>query len=91
MQIVIIGEAEAERTRALVREVYSRAIPNKIVTVLPPGQELPPDHPAANRIKIEGQASAYVCIDQTCSLPQTTALGLREALELASGSDPQTQ
>ena len=91
LQIVIIGEVEAERTKALVRAVYSSAIPNKILTVLPPGQELPPDHPAANRVKIEGQASAYVCIDQTCSLPQTTAPGLREALELASGPDPETQ
>ena len=91
LQIVIIGEVKAEKTQALVRAVYSSAIPNKILTILRPGQELPPDHPAANRVKVEGQASAYVCIDQTCSLPQPTAPGLRETLELASRPVPETQ
>ncbi|MGH6931297.1 MAG: thioredoxin domain-containing protein, partial [Dongiaceae bacterium] len=81
-QIVIIGARGAADTRALLAAVHGRSLPNRILTVLAPGDELPAGHPAAGKSPIKGAATAYVCRGTTCSLPIVAPSGLSQALAL---------
>jgi len=62
-QIVIAGEPAAPDTQALLRVVRGRYQPNQVV-LLARDQSTP-------RPMINGKATAYVCVDQTCRLPTT--------------------
>ena len=83
-QIVIAGKAGAEDTKALLREVRGRLLPNKIVVLADgaAGQEW-----LGQRLEflktvgpIEGKAAAYVCEDFVCQLPTSEPTRLRELL-----------
>ena len=87
LQIVIMGPRGDGATTAMLETVHGLALPNKILTVLTGDETLPPGHPAAAMNRVGGQVTAYVCRGQTCSLPQTTAEGLRRAL-LPAGNSP---
>ncbi len=56
---------------ALLRAVAQVSLPNRVVTVLATDAVLPESHPATGKTAIAGQATAYVCIGETCSLPVT--------------------
>jgi hypothetical protein len=79
---VIVGEATAEDTRALVRAVWQAPLAHRVVQRLAPGQELPVGHPAAAKVQLQGRATAYVCRGPQCSLALTEAGEL--AAELAA-------
>ena len=53
-----------------------RSLPNKIVRRVSPGQELPPDHPAAGKGLVDGKPALYVCRDMTCRAPVTDPAAL---------------
>ncbi|HEX8567143.1 MAG TPA: thioredoxin domain-containing protein [Pyrinomonadaceae bacterium] len=82
-EIVIVGEREAEDTCLLLREVWTRFIPNKVVvtaeesetaqSVLIPLLE--------ERSKIKGKATAYVCENFACQQPVNEASELARQLE----------
>jgi uncharacterized protein YyaL (SSP411 family) len=55
----------------MLRAVHARCVPNRILSVVPPEREIPPGHPAEGKTGIGGRATAYVCVDQTCSAPIT--------------------
>lgn len=81
-EIVIIGEREAVETKALLREVWGRYLPNKVVALSIEG-----DTSAAQtvpllreRIMIEAKPTAYVCEHYTCQRPVTTATELADQL-----------
>ena len=78
--MVIIGARDDPRTQALLDALYGAAQPNKVVQVIAPGEALPPNHPAQGKEAVEGQATAYVCVGTTCSLPVTGAEALLQAL-----------
>src|SRR5437764_3639768 len=70
-EIAIIGESNADDTRALLHEVWTRYLPNKIVA-----RATESDQRAAevvpllrDRPMIEGRATAYVCENYTCQKP----------------------
>jgi uncharacterized protein YyaL (SSP411 family) len=48
--------------------------------VLAVGEESPKGHPAHGKRNIGGQATAYVCVGDTCSLPMTDPQILRNVL-----------
>ncbi len=79
-QIVIAGEPDADDTRALHAAAIRAPAVARVVTVVPPGTELPATHPAHGKGRVDGGAAAYVCVGQTCSLPATDADGLRAAM-----------
>jgi len=83
LQIVIMGERHDETVKNMLSAIHSLALPNKVFQVLTPGQTLPAGHPATGMATIDGQATAYVCIGQTCSLPQTRPADLLAALTMA--------
>jgi uncharacterized protein YyaL (SSP411 family) len=83
-QIVIVGDRDDKATMALLAEIARTSLPNRILSVIPPGEALPESHPAAGKGQAGGQATAYVCRGQTCSLPATEPAALREALRPVS-------
>jgi len=87
-EIAIIGDHEAEETRSLLREVWTRYLPNKIVA-----QALEDDERAAElvpllseRKMIDGQATAYVCENYTCQKPVTRPEELAKQLSAGAAS-----
>jgi uncharacterized protein YyaL (SSP411 family) len=81
-QVVIVGEAGTEDTRALLRAVWLAPLAHRVVQRLSPGQELPAGHPAAAKEQLQGRATAYVCRGPECSLPLSDSAEL--AAELAA-------
>ncbi|CAO3415297.1 thioredoxin domain-containing protein [Azospirillum doebereinerae] len=79
-QVVIVGPPRTPETDALRRVVLDRSLPNRILTVLPPGADLPAGHPAQGKGMKDGRATAYVCTGMTCSAPVTSPADLAEAL-----------
>jgi len=80
VQVVIAGDPDSPDTGTLVRAVHGVCVPNLILTHLTPGTTLPAGHPAAGKGPVNGAAAAYVCRNQTCSLPVTEAAMLVEML-----------
>jgi uncharacterized protein YyaL (SSP411 family) len=84
-EIAIIGESEAEDTRALLSEVWARYLPNKIVAQVA-GKDAATAEAVPllrDRSMINGRATAYVCEHYTCQQPVTSATEL--ARQLSSG------
>ena len=87
VQIVIIGTYYEPGAAALLTEINAVALPNRLLSVIPPGTALPDGHPARGKGQVAGLATAYLCRGQTCSLPMTDPAELRIALRQAwSGS-----
>ena len=83
-QIVIAGQRDAEDTRALLRAVHATFIPNKVLLFA--------DDALAKRLPYlegatmqDGRATAYLCQNQTCSLPTTDPMELARRLAPAAG------
>jgi hypothetical protein len=72
-QIILVGDRDAADTKALLRTLYSRFVPHRIVLLVDSPEAraaLSADIPTiAAMERIEGHASAYVCRDYTCQLP----------------------
>ena len=81
-EIVLVGEAEAEDLRALLREVWKPYLPNKVLA-----QSLTSDAETSqvvpllrNRSAIDGRATAYVCENYRCLQPVTAPVELAKQL-----------
>jgi uncharacterized protein YyaL (SSP411 family) len=79
-QLIIVGDRRDPQSRDLLRGVFATCLPNRILTVIAPGDALPTTHPAAGKAQKDGLATAYVCVGTTCSLPLTETGDLLEAL-----------
>ncbi len=80
LQIVIIGKRGTPGTEALLRQVATTSLPDKVLQVVGPGTTLPEGHPARFKEQIDAQATAYVCRGNFCSLPATSRDALAETL-----------
>jgi uncharacterized protein YyaL (SSP411 family) len=82
-EIAIVTGPEETGARELLREVWQRYMPNKVVAQMIEGDEkaarLVPL--LSGRSTINGQATAYVCEHYTCKQPVTTPTGLAAQLE----------
>jgi uncharacterized protein len=76
VQIVIRGTRGEAETDALIRAVIGVGLPNRILHVVPPEQELDQRHPVAGKSALDGHATAYVCEGPVCSLPITDPAAL---------------
>jgi uncharacterized protein YyaL (SSP411 family) len=72
-EIIIAGNAASDDTKSLLKEIYHRYLPNKVVLLLDTEtsrkritQFLPF---AENMRKLEGKATAYICENYACQLP----------------------
>ena len=82
LQIVVVGPADADATRALIQAVHERSLPNRLLQTVAPDAQLPERHPAHGKGMVDGKPAAYVCKGQTCGLPVTHPKGLGTALAL---------
>ena len=80
VQVVVIGKAEDPLRAHLVRAAAQAGIAQIVLTQIEPGMNLPASHAAAGKEMIDGKATAYVCIGQTCGLPVTDAAALTAQL-----------
>ncbi len=83
-EIVIVGDLEADDTRAMLRLLAERYAPNDVVVVRPPGVAGAAVVAAvpytAEQGQIDGKATAYVCSGFTCQAPVTTVEELKALL-----------
>ena len=72
-QIIIAGKADDPHTKALLQEVHSRFIPNKIILLADGGagqKTLASYIPFIESVRmIDGRPTAYVCQNYVCQLP----------------------
>ena len=72
-QILIAGQRNSPDTKAILREVHKRFIPNKILVLAdggPAQQRLAASLEILNSLRqIDGKATAYICQDYVCKLP----------------------
>jgi uncharacterized protein len=84
-QVILVGERGAEDTNSLVRALYSRFLPNRIVLLVDSAETrraLAAGIPAVESMeKMGGRAAAYVCRNYTCQLPVSEASELAELLQ----------
>jgi len=81
LQVVIVGDRSSSDTRALCRAVLERSLPDRLLTVVGPGESLPTGHPAAGKTALDGRATAYLCRGMACEAPVTDASALAGLLE----------
>jgi hypothetical protein len=84
-EIVVVGQPGADDSLALLREVWKRYLPNKVVA-----QSAERDEEAASvtpllrdRPALGGRATAYVCENYSCLQPVTTPAELAAQLDTA--------
>jgi uncharacterized protein YyaL (SSP411 family) len=84
-QIVIAGKPGAPDTRALLRVVHERFIPDKILLVADGGagqKTLAQFLPSLDSVTMkDGKATAYVCENYTCRLPTNDAAEMAKLLQ----------
>ncbi len=72
-QILIAGDRDSEDTKAILRQVHQRFLPNKIVLLAdqsPAAQRLGSSLKILKRLRpINGKATAYICENYVCALP----------------------
>ncbi len=94
-QIIIAGKPEGADTRRLLRVMYERYLPNKVLLLADggAGQEyLSQRIPFLKQVKmIDGKATAYICQNYACQLPTTDPQMVAKLLEGEKRSSRQTQ
>jgi uncharacterized protein YyaL (SSP411 family) len=84
-QIVLVGERESPDTRALIHELHSHFVPNRVALLIDSDESrraLASNVPAFEGMrKLDGHASAYVCSNYACKLPVSEASELAELLQ----------
>jgi uncharacterized protein YyaL (SSP411 family) len=76
-EIAIVGDPGDEAAQSLLREVFRRYLPNKVL-VCGKDESL---FLLKDRTRIAGRATAYVCLDQICQAPVTSASDLSLQLD----------
>jgi hypothetical protein len=85
-EIVIAGPAEAPATQAMVKEVYLRFLPNKVMALRPVADEAAKQitrlAPFLERQRpIGGGPTVYVCEDHSCELPTNDIEEMKSLLD----------
>jgi uncharacterized protein YyaL (SSP411 family) len=81
-QVVVVGPRNNPRTQELIRTVWGKALPNRLLYVVETGEALPAGHPAFGKGMQNGAPTAYLCQRNVCSPPITSAVALSQALTL---------
>ncbi|MFX1486475.1 MAG: thioredoxin domain-containing protein [Promethearchaeota archaeon] len=84
-ELVLVGNSEAEDTKAMSKAVRERFIPNKVVLFRPADIESPEIAELASFTAplstLGGKATAYVCKNYRCDLPTTSIEKMLELLD----------
>jgi uncharacterized protein YyaL (SSP411 family) len=82
VQIIVIGPLSNPKTHELMSAVMGRALPNKLLMRLDPGEAMPEGHPAFGKTMDGGRPTAYICQRNVCSAPITNPVTLSQGLQL---------
>lgn len=88
VQVVVVGERQTAATQALLRSIWTTALPGRAVQTIADAATLARDHPAHGKTAIGGAATAFVCVGTVCSRPVTTPHELRSTLLGMRGAGP---
>jgi len=77
-EIAIVGDADTIAVGAMLAVCATGYRPHQVLAAGAPGAELSTVPLLRNRDQIEGQATAYVCVDFVCRRPVTDPEALRE-------------
>jgi uncharacterized protein YyaL (SSP411 family) len=85
-EVVIAGKPQAEDTKAMMKALRTRFLPNKVVLLNPGERESPEIAQLAkftqSQSSIDGRATVYVCMNYNCKLPTTDISKMLELLNL---------
>ncbi len=83
-EIVVAGGMDLPETRAILREIHSHFIPNKILLLADGSGEGTPLETLIpflrGKVTLDGKPTAYVCENYACRLPTTDLAVLRQLL-----------
>ncbi len=79
-EIAIIGDPASADTAALVRTVYDRYLPNKLVAGAADLEPDPVTPLLEGKTRMRGESTAYVCENYRCKLPVTSSEDLAKQL-----------
>jgi uncharacterized protein YyaL (SSP411 family) len=80
-EIAIVGDPDADETQELLKVVFARYRPSKVVAAGPPAEDEKSAIPLlAGRPPVRGHATAYVCRRFVCQQPVTTPRDLASQL-----------
>jgi uncharacterized protein YyaL (SSP411 family) len=82
LQIVIVGPRTNTRTHELVSAVRGRSLPMATLIVVSPNETFADTHPAFGKSMQGGVPTAYICQQQNCSAPITSAVALSQMLQM---------
>jgi hypothetical protein len=71
-QVIIVGNRSEPEVIDLLNVLKDVSLPSKVVNVLEDTENLPFDHPAKGKGKLEGKPTVYLCTGPTCSPPANT-------------------
>ena len=80
-EIAIVGDPASAETTGLVRTVFDRYLPNKVVVHAPDLLDETDMPLLIGKSRKHGQSTAYVCERYRCDLPVTTGEALVAQLE----------
>jgi uncharacterized protein YyaL (SSP411 family) len=80
LQVVIVGQRGEADTDALLITLRAHSLPDLVLSVIEPEEQLPDSHPAAGKGQEKGRATAYICRGTVCSLPLTDPTAFDKAL-----------
>jgi uncharacterized protein len=86
LQMVVLGDKA--RTQELVRAIWGKAMPNRLLVQVDKSEELPPNHPVFGKIMENGRPTVYLCQRSNHSEPITSAVALAQALTLPQQRAP---
>ena len=80
LQMVVLGDKS--RTQELMRTIWGKAMPSRLVVQVDRSEELPPNHPVFGKLMESGKPTVYLCQRNTHSEPITSAAILAQILTL---------
>jgi len=85
LQIVLVGTSGDPALDALQQAARNVPLADRLITVIEPGIDLPPDHPASGKGLVDGRPAAYICAGPVCSLPLVTPEAITAHLKAQVG------
>jgi uncharacterized protein YyaL (SSP411 family) len=82
LQVVVFGARGNAQTQELIRTVWGKALPGRLLVVVEPNDSLPAGHPCADVGMQNGQPTAYVCQGATRAGPIQSPVQLSQLLTL---------
>lgn len=79
-QVVLIGAKDDPATAEFAEIIRASSAPNRVISKIPPEQDIPAGHPAAGKTQLDGKPTIYICRGMICSAPITDAKTLRDEL-----------